>query len=177
MPADSSGSQTESCGESRGTAAIVARSILFTVIMPGTVAGYLPWAIAGGAPLAGAGALRWLGVVPLAAGLAVYVWCVADFARAGRGTPAPIDPPQHLVQRGLYRYTRNPMYVGVLSVLAGEAWLYASRPLAAYALSILAGFHLFVVCYEEPTLRRSFGDSYERYCAAVPRWLLRPRHA
>jgi protein-S-isoprenylcysteine O-methyltransferase Ste14 len=99
---------------------------------------------------------------------------VTDFAVAGRGTPAPIDPPKELVRRGLYRFTRNPMYVGVASVLIGEAWLFASRAMAVFALGVVTMFHLFVLFYEEPTLRRTFGDAYERYCAAVPRWVALP---
>ena len=175
MAAASSGPKPPSASrhEGRSTFAIALRSLVFTFVLPGTVAVYAPWWILRGATLAGAGPLRWLGLVPLALGVAIYVWCVYDFAIAGRGTPAPIDPPKDLVQRGLYRYTRNPMYVGVLSVLAGEAWLFASPALALYAATVATGFHLFVRHYEEPTLRRLFGDAYERYCDAVPRWLLR----
>jgi hypothetical protein len=98
-----------------------------------------------------------------------------DFALAGRGTPAPIDPPRELVVRGLYRVTRNPMYVGVLTVIAAGSWLFGSVPLAFYAFVVFACFHCFVIGYEEPTLRRSFDGAYQRYCAAVPRWLPRLR--
>jgi protein-S-isoprenylcysteine O-methyltransferase Ste14 len=163
--------------DARSTRTIALRSLLFTIVMPGTVAGYLPWAIlrSGGATLAADPLRRALGAAILAIGLAIYVWCVADFALAGRGTPAPIDPPRELVVRGLYRFARNPMYVGVLAVIAGQAALFASLPLALYAIVVLACFHLFVIGYEEPTLRRSFDGAYERYCAAVPRWLPRPR--
>ena len=161
--------------EVRGLRSIALRSLLFTVLLPGTVAGYLPGSIlhATGATLAAAPAWRWLGLIPLLLGLATYVWCVADFALAGRGTPAPIDPPKELVVRGLYRVTRNPMYVGVLSVIAGVTWLFGSAPLAFYAFLVFVCFQCFVVGYEEPTLRRSFNGAYERYCAAVPRWLPR----
>jgi protein-S-isoprenylcysteine O-methyltransferase Ste14 len=159
---------------SRELAAIALRSIVFTVVLPGTIAVYVPSALLRDATLDGAAAWRWLGLVPLAAGVAIYVWCVVDFATAGRGTPAPIDPPKELVRRGLYRVTRNPMYVGVASVLCGESWLFASLPLAVYTLCVVAAFHLFVLLYEEPTLRRSFGEAYERYCAAVPRWIALP---
>lgn len=167
----------ESPTASRGLAGIAFRSILFTFVLPGTVAVYLPHAILPDATLDAARAWRYLGLLPLLAGVAIYVWCVADFATAGRGTPAPIDPPKDLVSRGLYRYTRNPMYVGVLAVIVGQAWLFASAPLALYALAVFTGFHLFVLGYEEPTLRKSFGTAYERYCAHVPRWLPRPRRA
>jgi protein-S-isoprenylcysteine O-methyltransferase Ste14 len=161
--------------EARGLRSIALRSLLFTFLVPGTVGGYLPWSIlhATGATLAGSPAWRWLGLIPLSLGLAIYVWCVADFAMVGRGTPAPIDPPKELVVRGLYRVTRNPMYLGVLSVIAGESWLFGSAPLAFYTFVVFACFHCFVIGYEEPTLRRSFEGAYQRYCAAVPRWLPR----
>ncbi|MCX5740510.1 MAG: isoprenylcysteine carboxylmethyltransferase family protein [Proteobacteria bacterium] len=163
--------------EARGLRSIALRSLLFTFLVPGTVGGYLPWSIlhATGATLSGSPAWRWLGLIPLLLGLATYVWCVADFALTGRGTPAPIDPPKELVVRGLYRVTRNPMYLGVLSVIAGESWLFGSAPLAFYTFVVFACFHCFVVGYEEPTLRRSFEGAYQRYCAAVPRWLPRLR--
>ena len=163
--------------EARSTRSIALRSLIFTCLVPGTVGGYLPWVILRGESLDAAAAWRWLGLVPLAIGLAIYVWCVADFALAGRGTPAPIDPPKQLVVRGLYRFARNPMYVGVLSVIAGQSWLFGSSPLAIYALVVFACFHVFVVGYEEPTLRQTFDGAYERYCAAVPRWLPRLRGA
>ena len=104
-------------------------------------------------------------------GGAVYSWCVWDFATFGRGTPAPIDAPKELVVRGLYRYTRNPMYVGVLSTILGWAMLFKEPQLLLYALCVGTCFHLFVVLYEEPNLQRVFGNSYEEYRARVNRWL------
>jgi protein-S-isoprenylcysteine O-methyltransferase Ste14 len=165
--------------EARSTRSIALRSAVFTFLVPGTVGGYLPWLIVRGADtsLDALPAWRWLGLVVLAIGLAIYAWCVTDFALAGRGTPAPIDPPKELVVRGLYRFARNPMYVGVLSVIAGQSWLFGSLPLALYALAVFSCFHVFVIAYEEPTLRRHFDGAYERYCAAVPRWLPRLRGA
>ena len=161
--------------EARATFPIALRTLLFTVLVPGTVAGFVPWSIlqATGATLADASVWRWMGAIPLSLGLAIYGWCVTDFVVAGRGTPAPIDPPTELVVRGLYRTTRNPMYVGVLSVIAGVGWLFGSAPLALYAAVVFACFQTFIVAYEEPTLQRNFGGTYERYCAAVPRWFLR----
>ncbi len=156
---------------------IFLKNLLFSVLVPGTVAGLAPYWI-----LSAAGQWRRpeLGVVPilglalLAGGLAVYLRCVGDFGAAG-GTPAPIDPPKELVVRGLYRFSRNPMYLGVLSVIAGQALLFGSLRLALYAAAVFAAFHSFVVLYEEPTLRRQFGESYQRLCARVPRWIGRPR--
>jgi hypothetical protein len=91
------------------------------------------------------------------------------------GTPAPIDAPKKLVVRGLYRYTRNPIYVGVLAVILGWALLFRAAPLVIYALIVGMCFHLFVVLYEERHLRREFGNEYDEYCARVGRWLPRLR--
>lgn len=109
-------------------------------------------------------------------GAAVLLRSAWDFFSAGQGTLAPIDPPRRLVVNGLYRYTRNPMYSGVLAVLLGEAWLFQSAYLVRYALLVLVVIHAFVVLYEERTLARRFGDSYRAYRRTVPRWglTLRP---
>ncbi len=149
------------------------KTLLFTVFVPGTVAGLVPYlltrgAAGGGVPL---GAARWLGLVPILAGVVIYLRSAWDFVAAGRGTPAPLDPPKHLVARGFYRFSRNPMYVAVLTVLLGEAIVLGSPALALYALAVGIAFHLFVVFYEEPTLRRLFGPAYEEYRGEVPRWL------
>ena len=117
------------------------------------------------------GIFRLVGVAPILLGASIYLWCAWDFTFAGKGTPAPIDPPKQLVVRGLYRYVRNPMYVGVGSVLIGEAVLFQSLALAAYVAAVLLVFSLFVVFYEEPALTRKFGESYRRYREAVPRWI------
>ncbi len=148
------------------------KSLLFTLIIPGTVAVSLPmWAAPGRAPASGAAFAA--GVAVVALGAAIYAWCVWDFASFGRGTPLPLDPPRRLVIRGLYRFTRNPMYVGVLTVILGQAVMFGSTAILGYALCLAIGFHLFVVLYEEPHLRRRFGTAYEAYCAQVHRWLPR----
>ena len=105
-------------------------------------------------------------------GGAIYAWCVFDFASFGRGTPLPLDAPKKLVRRGLYRYSRNPMYVGVLTVIFGWADLYRSTAILLYGLVVALCFYSFVVFGEEPRLRKRFGNDYEQYCAEVPRWLL-----
>jgi protein-S-isoprenylcysteine O-methyltransferase Ste14 len=156
---------------------ILLKNLVFTVLVPGTVAGLVPYWIASSSGhwgWQGAGPLQLLGSVVLGGGLGVYLRCLIDFGSAG-GTPAPIDPPKELVVHGLYRYSRNPMYVGVLSIIAGQALILEALPLALYACAIFAMFHAFVVLYEEPTLRRQFGQAHERLCARVPRWLGRPR--
>jgi protein-S-isoprenylcysteine O-methyltransferase Ste14 len=148
------------------------KTLIFMFIAPATVTIYLPyWLLAGCTGAPPLGALRYAGLLPLAVGVCIELWCAWDFATKGRGTPAPFDPPKELVVRGLYRRVRNPMYVGVLCILLGEALLFASLTLAAYAVLVFILFNLFVLLYEEPTLRRKFGADYERYSASVPRWL------
>jgi protein-S-isoprenylcysteine O-methyltransferase Ste14 len=109
--------------------------------------------------------------IPALFGAALLLYCIFDFAWFGLGTLAPIDPPRNLVVRGPYRYLRNPMYLGVLAVLTGEAIAFRSRFLPPFVLFFMFGVNLFVRFYEEPALRRQFGETYIRYCAAVPRWV------
>lgn len=145
------------------------KNLLFTLVVPGTVAGYVPWLLARGEPIGSPGFLL-ASLVPVAVGGSIYLWCVWDFASFGRGTPAPIDAPRRLVVRGMYRFTRNPMYVAVLAVISGLAMLFQSMLLLLYALCVGIVVHLFVVFYEEPHLRRVFGADYEEYCSRVGRW-------
>jgi protein-S-isoprenylcysteine O-methyltransferase Ste14 len=157
-----------------GNVWLLIKNIAFTVLVPGTVAVVVPVVV-----IRHGAAQPSLASVPafvmLVIGGAVYAWCVWDFAVAGRGTPAPIDPPSTLVVRGLYRYSRNPMYVGVLSVIAGWATLFQSTSIAIYGACVAAAFHLFVLAYEEPHLRRVFGAAYVQYCSQVSRWVWLPR--
>ncbi len=154
--------------------ALLFKNLLFTVLVPGTVAVYVPLLTAGSRSPA-SGTLFVIGLALLVVGAATYAWCVWDFATFGRGTPAPIDAPKKLVVRGLYRYTRNPMYVGVLTVIMGWAALFRSAKLALYALVVGTCFHLFIVLYEERHLLAEFGTQYEAYRSQVPRWLPRRR--
>ena len=150
------------------------RSLVFTVLGPGTVLIGVPlWLSTYGGGTLTLGPARWVGVGPLVIGAGGLLWCIWDFARVGRGTLAPMDPPQFVVRGGLYRFVRNPMYVSVLAALAGEALLFRSLRLAAWGAAAAIWFHLFVVAYEEPRLRRQFGTDYETYRASVPRWLPR----
>src|SRR6185312_4881458 len=149
------------------------RAIFFVLLLPGTVAGYIPFGILDSEhrlrvlelSLSSVGA----GILAIAGAL-VLLRCVWDFFARGKGTLAPIDPPRVLVVSGLYRFTRNPMYNGVLALLLGEAWLFGSVSLLEYALVVIILFHLFVVFYEEPALTSQFGESYQAYRRAVPRW-------
>lgn len=152
------------------------RNIVFTVVVPGVAAVWIPWRILtrGGARPEPA---AWYAVAVIAAGGALYLTCVSLFAVVGRGTPGPWDAPRRFVGVGPYRYVRNPIYVAALLVVLGEAWLFLSPALLLYAGAMAAFFHLFVIGYEEPTLRRTFGATYEEYLRTVPRWIpRRPRH-
>ena len=150
------------------------KTLLFSIVVPGTVAGFIPYSIISRQPESISphpGLFRFLGLLPIAAGALLYCWCAWDFTFAGEGTPAPFDPPKKLVARGPYRYLRNPMYLAVCLVVTGEALLFQSTRLLNYLVFIFLGFNVLVIFYEEPTLRRKFGESYERYCKSVARWL------
>src|SRR5258706_11155160 len=153
------------------------RTVVFTILVPGTELVLLPLVVVllGLGPRLELGPARYLGLVPLGVGLVMILWCFVDFVRRGRGTPAPYDPPRELVVAGLYRYVRNPQYVGVVLIVIGEAVLSGRVVLFGYAALLAIGYHLFVRYYEEPTLGRLFGEPYARYREAVPPWL--PRRA
>jgi protein-S-isoprenylcysteine O-methyltransferase Ste14 len=122
--------------------------------------------------IAGAARWRWLAAVPSVLGFAVALRCIWDFGWTGRGTPVPVAPPQRLVVVGFYRYVRNPMYVGFAAGWIG-LWIVFGQANPAVIASVAAvalGVHLFVVFYEEPTLRGKFGEDYEDYCRNVSRW-------
>jgi len=116
------------------------------------------------------GALQVVGMLVAIGGGAIALWCILSFAVVGRGTPAPFDPPRRLVLRGPYAVVRNPMYIGAGLALAGASLFYRSLPLLGYTAAFFLVTHLFVVLYEEPTLRRTFGADYEAYRRRVGRW-------
>ena len=148
------------------------KNLLFTLVVPATFAIYFPLLIAQDRSASlGVGFVA--GCLALAVGMGIYAWCVWDFATFGRGTPAPIDPPKKLVVRGLYAYTRNPIYVGVLTAILGWALLFWAKELVLYALAVGIFFNLLVLLHEEPSLRAEFGHEYEEYCARVGRWFPR----
>jgi protein-S-isoprenylcysteine O-methyltransferase Ste14 len=157
------------------TTAIVG-SALFFVVAPAVMAGLIPWWITGWRfrpAYLDLELTRAVGVVLIIAGLPGLVDSFSRFALQGLGTPVPIAPPQRLVVTGLYRYVRNPMYVAVIVIILGQALLFADwRLILCGALFWLAA-HVYVVAYEEPTLRRKFGVQYAAFCANVPRWIPR----
>lgn len=146
------------------------KNLLFTVVVPGTAGVYVPLLLAQDSPPA-TGPEFLVAVTLFALGGATYAWTVWDFATYGRGTPVPIDAPKRLVVRGLYRYSRNPMYLGVLTVLLGWIVLCQELTLFVYAIGVGTCFHLLVVLYEERHLAQEFGAEYRDYCAKVGRWL------
>ena len=163
---------------------LLLRTVIFTLLVPGTVVVLIPrWLLASGAsqPWASLGPVRYVGLLPLVLGAALYFRCVWNFLFTGKGTPAtwftrPVraligEEPSVFVSRGPYRIVRNPMYVGVTLALLGQVVLFQSWTLLAYAALGWVTFHFVVVALEEPHLREKFGESYERYCRAVPRWL------
>ena len=154
----------------------IAGSVLFLFIAPGIVAGFIPWSISlyvQQPPLFGVEPLRWLGVLLLALGAVLLAETFARFALQGLGTPAPVAPTRTLVVTGSYRFVRNPMYVAVVSLILGQGLWFGDWLVLAYGVLVWLTVHLFVLTYEEPTLRRSYGEQYERYCANVRRWIPR----
>jgi len=147
------------------------RAVIAFLALPGVVALLLPLAIVRN---------RWpasdpwfsIGLVMLVAGFALLLWCVRDFYVSGKGTLAPWSPPRNLVVVGLYRYSRNPMYVAVTLMLAGWALCFWSPTLAIYTCFVIVAFHLRVVFGEEPWLARTHGAAWEEYKSKVPRWLM-----
>src|SRR5687768_10072755 len=149
------------------------RALLAFLALPGVVAYLVPLLLAPDAPRDGV--WRWIGVLLVAAGSALLLWCVREFYVAGRGTLAPWSPPRELVVSGLYRFSRNPMYVAVLLILFGWALLFRSRPLANYAVLMALVFAVRVRLFEEPFLSQTHGERWVAYRSRVPRWFGRRR--
>lgn len=158
-------------------ALLALRSLLWTILLPGVVAGYVPWRYFGVsvAHVEWSDPLDLLGLAVLAGGILLLGACIFEFARSGRGTLSPVDPPRQLVVQGLYRYVRNPMYLAVTMILLGEASIMHSRDLVLYWAMFFVAANLFVIAYEEPYLRSRFGVSYETYTRQVGRWIPRLR--
>lgn len=157
----------------RAAAWLAVRSLIWTILLPGMMAGYLPWRFFGlrNAHLELRNPVDLLGLLVIAVGVALLGACILEFGRSGGGTLSPLDSPKELVVQGLYRYVRNPMYLSVATILIGECLLVRSSQLSVYAAAWFVGVNLFVIGYEEPTLHREFGDSYKRYVRRVGRWI------
>jgi len=152
---------------------VLIRTITYASLFIGFVLVYLPARLLDWSGLVRPAAFAWpqiAGLVVGAAGAVIALSCVFAFAFIGKGTPAPFDPPRRLVVRGPYRFVRNPMYIGAALAVVGAALFYKSLALAAFVAGFLLVTHFFVVLYEEPTLRRTFGPEYQAYCDRVRRW-------
>jgi protein-S-isoprenylcysteine O-methyltransferase Ste14 len=147
---------------------LLARAVLAFLVLPGTVAFLIPWVLV--EPGRSGQIVDGRGLAPSVLGILLLIWCVREFYVAGRGTLAPWSPPQHLVATGLYRFSRNPMYIAVVLVLWGWALGFRSRAMAVYALLVMLAFHLRVILGEEPWLARTHGEEWVRYKAQAPRW-------
>ena len=146
------------------------RALIAFLALPGVIAFGIPLLLL--RPRGDNGGFRTMAFAPLFVGVATLLWCVGEFSVRGRGTLAPWDPPQALVRTGLYRFSRNPMYVGVLLILASWAVGWRSSLLGWYALGVAVAFHLRVIVGEEPWLARTYGAVWAEYRARVPRWLI-----
>lgn len=151
------------------------KTLLFTILVPGFVTLRVPYILLGRMYEPGHGPLAWLGIFCVVAGAVIYFLCAWQFAVRGLGTPAPIAPTRFLVVSGLHRHVRNPMYIGVLLVILGQAALFRAPQVAEYGTICILVAHVFVISYEEPTLHRQFGASYDEYRSTVPRWIPRFR--
>jgi protein-S-isoprenylcysteine O-methyltransferase Ste14 len=147
------------------------KSLLFLIVAPGMVAGYIPLALLRKGPQIEAGILAYLAFPLWLMGGSILLWSFWNFLREGHGTPAPVDAPKDLVTVGFYRYVRNPMYAGIVLILTGYFLWFGYRSLLIYTLIFFGIVHLFITLYEEPTLKRKFGSSYEEYLRQVPRWV------
>jgi protein-S-isoprenylcysteine O-methyltransferase Ste14 len=154
---------------------LMVRSALWAAVLPGLTVFFIPWRFFGAwsSALALTNRMHVTRLLFVAAGAFLLAACIWEFARRGRGTLSPLDPPRRLVVSGLYRFVRNPMYVGGALVLIGANLIAPSTGLLVYSLSWFAAVSAFVRLHEEPALRRSFPDQYQQYFAAVPRWIPR----
>lgn len=147
------------------------KSLLFLIVAPGMVAGYIPLVLLRKGPQIETGFFAYLAFPLWIIGGVILLWSFWNFLVEGRGTPAPIDPPKELVATGFYRYVRNPMYEGVLLILIGHFLWFKNIWLIVYTVVAFLIVHRFVTLYEEPTLKRKFGGAYEEYLKKVPRWI------
>jgi protein-S-isoprenylcysteine O-methyltransferase Ste14 len=158
-----------------GMLSLLLRNLFFTLLQPGVVAGLVPylllrsrWGVLMDTPFT---ILQYIGILLFATGLVIMLDCILRFALEGKGTLSPVDPTRELVASGLYRLSRNPMYVGVMTMLLGETVFSESVYFLIYSTLIFVLFHTFIIKIEEPRLRKDFGNAYEVYCKKVRRWI------
>ncbi|MET0753252.1 MAG: isoprenylcysteine carboxylmethyltransferase family protein [Pyrinomonadaceae bacterium] len=149
------------------------KTILWSIFVPGTLTTFVPFLIISKFENYSfeLSYFRYFGIIPILFGVLLYSWCAWNFTFTGEGTPAPFDAPKKVVAIGAYKFVRNPMYVAVVTILLGEAIFFESPSLAVYALILFSIFHIWILIYEEPILRKKFGTSYEEYCGKISRWL------
>jgi protein-S-isoprenylcysteine O-methyltransferase Ste14 len=147
------------------------KSLLFLIVAPGMVAGYIPLVLLSSGPRIETGLFAYLALPLWLGGAVILLWSFWNFVHEGDGTPAPADPPKELVVVGFYRYVRNPMYFGIFMMLGGYFLWFGYWSLLIYVVIVSVIIHLFVVLYEEPTLRKKFGASYDVYLECVSRWI------
>ncbi|MGB4773981.1 MAG: methyltransferase [Daejeonella sp.] len=151
------------------------RNLLFTILQPGIIAGLIPFWIVHDQVLnflkRPLGFYDYLGIVVSIIGVIILSLCILSFALLGRGTLSPADPTKNLVVKGLYQYSRNPMYVGVTMMLLGEVIMFQSVSLIIYSFSIFTAFNIFIILFEEPRLKKDFGEEYNKYYKKVRRWM------
>lgn len=154
---------------------LLLRNLIFTVLQPGVVTGLIPYLLlrnSGRTFFPDSWTIRhYVGALVMISGFSILLSCILRFATEGKGTISPVDPTKKLVAKGLYRYSRNPMYLGAMLALTGEAVFWQSLVLAIYAAIVFIGFNLFIILHEEPRLKRDFGAEYESYFQKVRRWL------
>jgi protein-S-isoprenylcysteine O-methyltransferase Ste14 len=151
----------------------VLKSLVYLVFEAGLFAIYIPLKLLRNGPRLETGIFSFLAIPLWLTGSLIILRCFWDFASRGRGTPVPTDPPRELVVTGFYRYVRNPIYVGVLMIFLGHFLWFETWALLTYTAVAFTGVHLFILLYEEPTLKKKFGTSYEEYLKQVPRWIPR----
>lgn len=147
------------------------KSLLYLIFEAGVFALYVPLTFFRSGPRLETGVFSFLAIPLWLIGSLVILWCFRDFTFKGRGTPLPTDPPRELVITGPYRYVRNPIYVGVALIYMGYFLWFGYWAILIYSALAFIAVHAFVVLYEEPTLKRKFGASYEEYLERVPRWV------
>src|SRR5215218_9685910 len=158
----------------QGMWSLIFRNLFFTFLQPGIVAGLIPYWLLGSPNTASfknsLTSFQYIALFTFVAGVTILFYCISMFAVKGKGTLSPADPTKKLVVSGLYRFSRNPMYIGVMLMLIGEAVFFSSISVWIYAALVFIAFNLFIILHEEPRLTSDFGTEYQHYLKTVRRW-------